>query len=79
MQDLSAQKRQKEVMLQEFQEGPNAADKIEMRLALYRKLTVELCLQGICNGEAKSADFVYTFISLWFQYIDEYSFSPSFI
>ena len=54
-------------MLQEFQEGPNAADKIEMRLSLYRKLTVELCLQGICNGEAKSADF----ISLWFQYIDE--------
>lgn len=68
---MSAQKRQKEVMLQEFQEGPNAADKIEMRLSLYRKLTVELCLQGICNGEAKSADFVYTFISLWFQYIDE--------
>lgn len=59
-------------MLQEFQEGPNAADKIEARLSLYRKLTLELCLQGIQKGEQNSADFVYMFVSLWFQNIQEY-------
>lgn len=44
-------------MLKEFQEGPNAADKIEARLSLYRKLTLKLCLQGIQKGEQNSADF----------------------
>ena len=59
-------------MLKEFQEGPNAADKIEARLNLYRKLTLELCLQGIQKGEQNSADFVYMFVSLWFKNIQEY-------
>ena len=69
---LNEQKREKEVMLKEFQEGPNAADKIEARLSLYRKLTLKLCLQGIQKGEQNSADFVYMFVSLWFKNIQEY-------
>lgn len=60
-------------MLKDFETGPNSPERIEQRYTTYRDLTLQLLLQGILEGEEMSKKSVYSFVSLWFENLeDEY-------
>lgn len=63
----------KKIMLKDFETGPNSPERIEQRYTTYRDLTLQLLLQGILEGEEMSKKSVYSFVSLWFENLeDEY-------
>lgn len=66
----------KQLMLSEYEKGPNCEEKIQERLKVYRDLTLQLYLRGLSEGEQKDKN-VYRFISLWFQFLKECRFRPS--
>ena len=68
---LFQQRQHKLNILEEYQSGPNAPAQIDVRLAQYKRYTLELLLRGIHNGEKGKEYAVYSFISLWFQCLDE--------
>ena len=58
-------------MLDDFKSGPNSSDQIYERHATYRDLTLQLMLQGIREGEEASKKSVYSFVSLWFENLED--------
>ncbi|KAK8817343.1 hypothetical protein WA556_003236, partial [Blastocystis sp. ATCC 50177/Nand II] len=67
---LVAQQSAKQLMLSEYEKGPNCEEKIQERLKVYRDLTLQLYLRGLGEGEQDNKT-VYHFISLWFQFLKE--------
>lgn len=67
---LVVQQSAKQLMLSEYEKGPNCEEKIQERLKVYRDLTLQLYLRGLGEGEQDNKT-VYHFISLWFQFLKE--------
>ena len=68
----------KKIMLKDFETGPNSPERIDQRYTTYRDLTLQLLLQGILEGEEMSKKSVYSFVSLWFENLeDEYFYLSS--
>ena len=61
----------KKIMLNDFETGPNSPERIEQRYTTYRDLTLQLLLQGIQEGEEMSKKSVYSFVSLWFENLED--------
>ena len=61
----------KKIMLKDFENGPNSPEQIDQRYTTYRDLTLQLLLQGIQEGEELSKKSVYSFVSLWFENLEE--------
>ena len=69
---LFSQLSAKQLMLSEYEKGPNCEERIKERLKVYRDMTLQLYLRGLKEGEVLSDRIVYHFISFWFQFLKEW-------